>query len=254
MACNDMMSAIQAAYPTMSVAGQEMFTNLVAGLIAGQETFSTSVVTIIDGAIIAVDATYLKWYNSGSFLAEGLIAGLNSKLDAVKTAAAALADEAADALAQAAKIKSPSKVTTRLGGFFGMGWVNGITNQIKPAEDIADEMAHRTAFALNKAQNLISRVLEDDFTPVIAPVLDLSNVEKGASLISAMTGGRIVDSIEATNSLPGSFAGSNSVSNVGPTYNIVIDGIKYNTDDYVDTSIQNFVETMVRKNKMYAGR
>ncbi len=39
----------------------------------------------------------------------------------------------------------------------------------------------------------------------------------------------------------------------GPVYNIYIDGIKYNTDDYVESAIVNFVETMVRKQKMYAG-
>ena len=34
--------------------------------------------------------------------------------------------------------------------------------------------------------------------------------------------------------------------------NLYIDGIKYNTDDYIDTSIMNFVESMVRMNKMFA--
>ena len=32
---------------------------------------------------------------------------------------------------------------------------------------------------------------------------------------------------------------------------LYIDGIKYNTDDYVDTSITNFVENMVRRSQMY---
>ena len=34
--------------------------------------------------------------------------------------------------------------------------------------------------------------------------------------------------------------------------NLYIDGIKYNTDEYIDTSIMNFVESMVRMNKMFA--
>ena len=33
--------------------------------------------------------------------------------------------------------------------------------------------------------------------------------------------------------------------------NLYIDGIKYNTDDYVDSSITNFVENMVRRGQMY---
>ena len=33
--------------------------------------------------------------------------------------------------------------------------------------------------------------------------------------------------------------------------NLYIDGIKYNTDDYVDSSITNFVENMIRRGQMY---
>jgi hypothetical protein len=32
---------------------------------------------------------------------------------------------------------------------------------------------------------------------------------------------------------------------------VYVDGIKYNTDEYVDTSITNFVENMVRRSQMY---
>lgn len=37
----------------------------------------------------------------------------------------------------------------------------------------------------------------------------------------------------------------------GGTINLYIDGIKYNSDDYVDSSITNFVESMVRRSQMY---
>lgn len=39
----------------------------------------------------------------------------------------------------------------------------------------------------------------------------------------------------------------------GTVYNVYINGIKYNTDEYIDDSIKGFIETMVRKQKMYAG-
>lgn len=35
--------------------------------------------------------------------------------------------------------------------------------------------------------------------------------------------------------------------------NVYIDGIKYNSDEYVDTSITNFVENMIRRSQMYGG-
>lgn len=39
----------------------------------------------------------------------------------------------------------------------------------------------------------------------------------------------------------------------GQSIVLYIDGIKYNTDEYIDESITSFVESMVRRQKMYAG-
>ena len=38
-----------------------------------------------------------------------------------------------------------------------------------------------------------------------------------------------------------------------PVYNIYIDGIKYNTDDYINRTIDDFVKEMLRKGAMYSG-
>ena len=50
---------------------------------------------------------------------------------------------------------------------------------------------------------------------------------------------------QADYSAPAGMIGSNS------SINVYIDGIKYNSDEYVDTSITNFVENMVRRSQMY---
>ena len=38
-----------------------------------------------------------------------------------------------------------------------------------------------------------------------------------------------------------------------PVYNIYIDGIKYNTDDYINRTIDDFAKEMLRKGAMYSG-
>lgn len=43
-------------------------------------------------------------------------------------------------------------------------------------------------------------------------------------------------------------------SSEGNVVNLYIDGIKYNTDDYIDSSINNFVTDMIRKGRMYGGK
>ena len=40
----------------------------------------------------------------------------------------------------------------------------------------------------------------------------------------------------------------------GTTYNLYIDGIKYNTDEYIDSAIGNFVSSVIRKGNMYVGK
>ena len=55
-------------------------------------------------------------------------------MGAVRSAAASLAAAAEAAIVAKAKIGSPSKVSTKLGGFFGIGWVNGILDKVREAK------------------------------------------------------------------------------------------------------------------------
>lgn len=76
-------------------------------------------------------------YNVGRNIGLGLARGMRSTLGTVKNVAAQLAVAAKAAIEAKAKIASPSKVTTKLGQFFGQGWVNGIGDMINQAKKTA---------------------------------------------------------------------------------------------------------------------
>lgn len=76
------------------------------------------------------------------------------------------------------------------------------------------------------------------------------NIAQG--LANGITGGMgaVRAALGAMPGVNGSYSLDASPAGLGGV-TLYIDGIKYNTDDYVDTSITNFVENMVRRSQMY---
>lgn len=170
----------------MQASGVQLIDAFIVGMQSKTGNVSTAVTLISMAASVTISGTDSNWYSAGSNLGQGLVNGILSKLSDVQAAAAALADAAAEALAAAAQIKSPSRVTTRLGGFFGQGFVNGIDDKVGAAEKAAETMVNRTANTLSNARSLITGILEDDFTPVISPVLDTSSIDSSLAGMAAL--------------------------------------------------------------------
>lgn len=127
-----------------------------------------------------------SWDSLGSNFAQGFINGIDAKKVEAYTKGRELAASAETGIRDESDMASPSKVARKLGAFYGDGFVLGIASKIEDAYDISADMVHATTNALGTAQKLISNVLEDDFTPVITPVLDLSNVSRGLGTIGGL--------------------------------------------------------------------
>lgn len=185
--CTDMVTAVQTTLPQMETAGQDLLDAVVSGMNGKASDVNTTANAIATSGASGIVSAYATWYRNGAFVGQGFVNGINSKLAEVQAAAEALANAAADALAKAAEIKSPSRVAARLGGFFGEGFVNGIDDKVGAAERAAETMVNRTANTLSNARSLISGILEDDFTPVISPVLDTSSIDSSLAGMSALS-------------------------------------------------------------------
>lgn len=141
-AMNKLTSAFNSAASKAISAGQKVG----QGFTKGVQTGLASAPSIASAMVAATTATmmsgYGRAYSAGAYIGQGLANGMRSQLSAVRSVATQLAAAAQAAIEARARIASPSKVTTKLGEWFGEGFVNGI--------------AAMTRSAWNAAENLVS--------------------------------------------------------------------------------------------------
>ena len=99
---------------------------------------------------------------------------------------------AAAATEEELEIQSPSKVFARIGEYCVLGLTNGIYGSSKLVEDATESMGNSAIDSMRAVVGHIADIVngEVQIDPTIRPVLDLSNVEAGASAMDAMFGGR----------------------------------------------------------------
>ena len=114
--------------------GQAVGNNFNNGVTAGMSRAVSTAVAMSASIVAAMRSAQGGAYSSGVYIGVGLANGIRSQAGAVRSAAASLAAAAEAAIVAKAKIGSPSKVSTKLGGFFGIGWVNGILDKVQEAK------------------------------------------------------------------------------------------------------------------------
>ncbi|MBG9981750.1 tape measure protein [Aerococcaceae bacterium DSM 111020] len=126
--------------------------------------------------------------SAGAQMGAGFLAGLSSMEGAIVAKASSIASAAASAMRAALDIHSPSRVTEKLGGFTGEGFVIGLANMTKKAYKVARE------FALAAVPQIDDASL--NYRGAVSMDHDISGVghRQGQlnSLISAMESGQVV--------------------------------------------------------------
>ena len=127
----------------------------------------------------------------GVHCGEGLVQGMQSQLNAIRAIAAEMASVAATACAAAARVNSPSKVFFKLGDFFTQGLIIGIRNRFDEVKESGSSLAEVAYDAVSDPLSRIKKAFEDDeFTPVITPVLNLDRVTNQASELTGIMANR----------------------------------------------------------------
>lgn len=129
-----------------------------------------------------------KFEQAGKYLVEGFAQAIDDNADKAINAVVRLGASAVEALRAALDEHSPSKVTYEIGDYAGIGFVNALIDNVSFAGMAGREMGNAAINGLAKTlMNINSIVSEDiDVQPTIRPVLDLSNVEAGASRLSSL--------------------------------------------------------------------
>lgn len=128
------------------------------------------------------------WNQAGAYLIDGLIVGMQSKLEEAAKAAAEIALAAYNAALSALGIHSPSKKFAEIGMYADLGFAKGLKDYADEAANASSEMANRALSGLTNTVSKIADVINGDIDaqPTIRPVLDLTNIEAGTSKLNAL--------------------------------------------------------------------
>lgn len=185
---NGIVTAFTSKYSQFTVMGQTMMTNFISGIRTGDASARSAFVTIVSGCLTAIRNKYTDFYNAGKYLVEGFAAGITANTYMAEARARAMARAAAAAAEAELDINSPSKVGYRIGGFFGMGFVNSLIDYTDKSYDAGASVAKSAKEGLRNAVSKIGDFIENgiDSQPTIRPLLDLSDVTEGAGRLSAL--------------------------------------------------------------------
>lgn len=179
--------------------GEKVSTKLCNGLIQGFKTYKAFANDAAKKLAQGVKNSIEMYLNEGfgrsigEAIGEGLIAGMDSELARVQAKAAQLAQAAAAAMAAAARVNSPSKVTMEIGGYIGEGLVLGMA---KSTESVVEGSESLAEYALSAIRSTAQRI-NDEFNsivetnPVITPTLDLSGITRNARELNSMFNAQI---------------------------------------------------------------
>lgn len=160
------------------------------------KTFSPSRVMVergeyfVQGLALGITRTTPESINATRSLAtqtvDGLVNGLNAAAPRAYAVANQIAAQIKRTIQQALEIHSPSRFTTRMGEFFGLGLANGMRNQLSNVTDASESLAFGSLDALADAKSHIQAVLESDDSMMITPVLNMDELKRQAGRISGV--------------------------------------------------------------------
>lgn len=176
---------------SFNAVGGSLAASLSAGL-SGSGGEAASGASKACGAMLdAVKRHESQFNNAGYNLGLGLRNGLNRSKSLLTAAATAVAKAMVQAAKDALGIASPSKEFAKIGMYADQGLAKGLTTYSRVVTHSAETVGKG---ALDTARGTLSKLSamlgqDVDADPVIRPVVDLSNVAKGAKAIDGMLPG-----------------------------------------------------------------
>lgn len=230
--------------------GSEGIDNFVSGVSDKLGEVEKSGNKIADTAINGVNEKVSEFKDAGKNYGLGFANGIISDASkvAVKNSSDALAKIAANALKDAGKIHSPSKLTEEFGRFWTQGFALGMVEGTDDVENSTSAVVRSMAISL---QNLANGVYDGvNLNPTITPVLDLSNVDRGLNGLFGRTSMGLSQNIthEVIQNQNGSML-LNALGNLSATLSgqsagnsYVINGITYDDGSNVANAVQSLIQ------------
>lgn len=169
-------------------AGKTMMDKLVSGLKSGTQQTRSAVAFIVSECLATVNSKTSAFYSAGMNVAAEFANGISANTYLAVAKASAMAAAAAAAARSELDIHSPSGVSYGIGNFFGLGFVNALTDYTSRSYTAGESVGTAARDGLRAAISKVGEFVENgiDSQPTIRPVLDLSNVSSGVGKLSAM--------------------------------------------------------------------
>lgn len=180
--------------------GEKIGNGFVAGIKGKQKLALNAAKGLVSQAKEGLSSG--KLYDSGraegQYLGQGFIEGIDDYLSEVYEAAKALGEKAVSGLHDGAENGSPSIAGRRNGNWLGQGFILGVRDTahdvVSAAFELGDRGVDAIAASLKKIQGIASGEL--DLTPVVTPVVDMSEISQIANDISSLLDINISVSLE----------------------------------------------------------
>lgn len=129
-----------------------------------------------------------RWVFVGKSIVDGIVKGINDNKSRAIEAAAQMAAEALAAAQSELDIASPSGEFMWIGKMIDEGLAKGIADNTSGVISSASGLGNLALDSMRNSLNGVSRIISEDFNPVITPYLDLSLLEAGANSINGFFG------------------------------------------------------------------
>ena len=130
---NNINSGVKSGLDKLPSTANSAMSKFNSGISSGGNRAVSTARSISSSITSALRSAGNSAYSSGVYIGQGLANGMRSQLANVRSIASQLAAQAEKAIRAKAQIHSPSRVTEKLGEYWGQGYVNGILSMAKEA-------------------------------------------------------------------------------------------------------------------------
>ena len=168
--------------------GIKVIQQLNAGIYSMLTKAKNMIGSVADGMVEKAHMYIEVFKAAGYNLIDGLKQGIKNAAYLVTSAVKSVGDDAIYTVKSVLGIASPSKVFAEIGRYVDEGLAGGISSYASKVDDAVEDVGYGAINSMSSVIASISDAISNDMDsqPTIRPVLDLTDVVRGASAINGM--------------------------------------------------------------------
>lgn len=195
----DFFTAIKDGFPLVQAGGRLLLDKFKEALDEKNSDVKNALTDPVSKGITLIRNYYRNFYETGAYLVEGFVKGIQAKTPSAETAGKTLGKKTAEATKRAIDARSPSRLFYEIGSFAGEGFVGALNVYAEKAEDAGTDLAESSMIGLSSALDLAKAIMNEDTDATIRPILDLSDIYNKTNEINRLLEGKTYSSSLAHN-------------------------------------------------------